>query len=154
VSGVAGRAGCNVFRTFRWRHWFVGIQNGKAVSQGRLHCSRRRDGGCLACREKREAKQADDKFDDQMETAPSRLLSLPSSNRIGQGFAPLAPRLDGVSSYQYVLAKISLVGRRSAEPPSKRDRFSYKKRSMIGPSLLIVAAGHNFRLVMIALSRA
>ena len=51
-------------------------------------------------------------------------------------------------------AKISSVGRRSAEPPSKRDRFSYKKRSMIGPSLLIVAAGHNFRSVMIALSRA
>ena len=31
---------------------------------------------------------------------------------------------------------------------------SYKKRSMIGPSFLIVAAGHNFRSVMIALSRA
>ena len=34
VSGVA-RAGRNVFRTFRWRHWFVGIQNGKALGQGR-----------------------------------------------------------------------------------------------------------------------
>ena len=27
-----------------------------------------------------------------------------------------SPRLDGVSPYQSVLAKISLVGRRSAEP--------------------------------------
>ena len=90
----------------------------------------------------------------KMEIPPGRLLSLPSSNRIWQGFVPLAPRLDGVSPYQYVLAAISSVGRRSAEPPSKRDPFSYKKRSMIGPSFLIVAAGHNFRSVMIALSRA
>ena len=66
----------------------------------------------------------------------------------------MAARLDGVSPYQYVLAKISSLGPRSAEPPSKRDPFSYKKRSMIGPSFLIVAAGHNFRSVMIALSRA
>ena len=34
----------------------------QGVGQGRLHCSRRRDGGCLAGREKRGAKQADDKF--------------------------------------------------------------------------------------------
>ena len=31
----------------------------------RLHRSCRRNGGCLAGREKSEAKQADDKFDDQ-----------------------------------------------------------------------------------------
>jgi hypothetical protein len=31
-------------------------------------------------------------------------------------FALLAQRLDGVSPYQFVFAKISLVGRRSAEP--------------------------------------
>jgi len=33
-------------------------------------------------------------------------------------------------------------------------RPSYKKRSMMGPSFLIVPAGHSFRSVMIALSRA
>jgi len=86
---------------------------------------------------------------------PGRLLLLPSSNRIWQGFVPLGPRLDGVSPYQYGLAKISLVGRRSAEPQASATfALSYKKRSMIGPSFLIVAAGHNFRSVMIALSRA
>ncbi len=37
---------------------------------------------------------------------------------------------------------------------SKRDVCSYKNRSMIGPSFLIVVAGHSFRSVMIALSRA
>ena len=90
----------------------------------------------------------------KMEIPSGRLLSLPSSNRSWQGSVPLAPRLDGVSPYQYVLATISSVGRRSGELPSKGDPFSYKKRSMIGPSFLIVAAGHNFRSVMIALSRA
>jgi hypothetical protein len=47
---------------------------------------------------------------------PAGLLSLAFLNRIWQGFAPPAPRLDGVSPYQCVIAKISVVGRRSAEP--------------------------------------
>jgi hypothetical protein len=36
----------------------------------------------------------------------------------------------------------------------KRDVGPYKKRLIIGPSFLIVADGHNFRSVTIALSRA
>jgi hypothetical protein len=36
----------------------------------------------------------------------------------------------------------------------KVEFIFYKKRSIIGPSFLIVAAGHNFRSVMIARSRA
>src|SRR5207248_6878280 len=69
ASGVPSGTRRNVFRTFRWGHWFVGIKNGEAVRQGRLHRSRRRDGGCLASREKREAKQADDKVHDQNQNA-------------------------------------------------------------------------------------
>ena len=47
---------------------------------------------------------------------PAGLLSLAFLNRIWQGFVPLAPRLDGVSPYQCLIAKTSLVGRHSAEP--------------------------------------
>jgi len=47
------------------------------------------------------------------------------------------------------------IGRATLCGAAKQARpFSYKKRSMIGPSFLIVAAGHSFRSVIIALSRA
>jgi hypothetical protein len=85
---------------------------------------------------------------------PAGLLSLAFLNRIWQGFAPPAPRLDGVSPYQWRHRK-NFSGRTTLRgAASKRDVCSYKKRSMIGPSFLIVAAGHSFRSVMIALSRA
>src|SRR4029077_17629867 len=113
------------------------------------------EGVVLDGREKREQKQADDKFDDQNGNAAwagcYHYHLLIASGKV------LRRRLRGLTESRPTntsSAKISSVGRPSAEPPSNRDRFSYKKRSMIGPSLLIVAAGHNFRSVMIALSRA
>ena len=42
---------------------------------------------------------------------------------VGAGSQPIgqAPRLDGVSRYQSVLAKISLVGQRYAEPQARQN---------------------------------
>jgi len=94
------------------------------------------------------------RFTIKMEIRPACCYHYHFTNASGKVSRRWFPRLDGVSPFQHVLAKISSRGPRSAEPPIKRDPFSYKKRSMIGPSFLIVAAGHNFRSVMIALSRA
>jgi len=70
-----------------------------------------------------------------------------------QSSPPIRCQLD--PNYQCVLAKILLVGRRTVWSRKQARRLlPYKKRSMIGPSFLIVAAGHSFRSVMIALSRA
>ena len=88
-------------------------------------------------------------------TLPAHLARHLAGGAVTVRHSPLqAPWLDGASPYQYVLAKVSLVGRRSAEPQAAQRFRAYKKRSMIGPSFLIVAAGHNFRSVTIALSRA
>jgi hypothetical protein len=69
-----------------------------------------------------------------------------------QSSPPIRCQLD--PNYQCILAKILLVGRRTVGRKQARRLLPYKKRSMIGPSFLIVAAGHSFRSVMIALSRA
>src|SRR4029077_18308027 len=87
--------GRNVIRTFRWRHWFVGIQNGKGSARAGFIVAV----GVMVV-VSQAARNATPKkpmisFMIKMETAPSTLLSLPFSNRIWQGSVPLAPRLDG-----------------------------------------------------------
>ena len=83
-----------------------------------------------------------------------RLLSLPSSNRIWQGLAPLVPAARRSLALP-IRSREDFIGRATLCGAAKQARpFYYKKRSMIGPSFLIVAAGHNFRSVMIAFSSA
>ena len=89
----------------------------------------------------------------KMEMPSGRLLSLPSSNRIWQGSVP---RLR-VSTESRPTNTFSRRFHRRATLCGAAEQarsLSYKKRSMIGPSFLIVSAGHSFRSVIIALSRA
>ena len=85
---------------------------------------------------------------------PGRLLSLPLYQRTWQGLAPLLPAARRSLALP-TRPREDFIGRATlCGAAGKRDVCSYKKRSMIGPSFLIVAAGHSFRSVIIALSRA
>jgi len=83
-----------------------------------------------------------------------RLLSLPLYQRIWQGLAALVPAARRSLALP-IRSREDFIGRATLCGAAKQARFfSYKKRSMIGPSFLIVAAGHSFRSVIIALSTA